>query len=139
MTYEIIQSPLTPELKAAIYKEFARHSISTIGFDELANDPIAFEIDDNGFIVGVCVVQLFFGGLHIKYLLVHEEYRMKGIARRLMEHVFQFGKEQGCKFVFVETMSFQAPAFYQKLGFKVELRRDGYAADTSYYYLRMDL
>jgi len=115
------------------------YSISTIGFDGLANDPITFEIDDDGLMVGVCVVQLFFGNLHVKYLLVNEKYRMKGITRLLMEHLFHFCKEQECKFVFVETMSFQAPAFYQKLGFKVELRRDGYAADTSYYYLRMDL
>lgn len=36
-------------------------------------------------------------------------------------------------------MSFQAPEFYQKLGFKVELKCDGYSEDTSFYYLRKDL
>jgi ribosomal protein S18 acetylase RimI-like enzyme len=53
-----------------------------------------------------------------------------------MEHVFNFGKENGCHFAFVETMSFQAPEFYQKIGFEIELKRDGYTAGTSFYYLK---
>jgi ribosomal protein S18 acetylase RimI-like enzyme len=53
-----------------------------------------------------------------------------------MEHAFAFGKESRCHFAFVETMSFQAPEFYQKLGFEIELKRDGYAAGTSFYYLK---
>jgi ribosomal protein S18 acetylase RimI-like enzyme len=36
-------------------------------------------------------------------------------------------------------MNFQAPEFYQKLGFQIELKRDGYAGDSSFYYLRKDL
>jgi len=57
----------------------------------------------------------------------------------LIEHVLCYGKEQGCSFAFVETMNFQAPEFYQKLGFQIELKRDGYAGDSSFYYLRKDL
>ena len=56
-----------------------------------------------------------------------------------MESVFEYGKQQDCQFVFVETMNFQAPEFYQKLGFRIELQRDGYKNGTSFYYLRKDL
>ena len=52
-----------------------------------------------------------------------------------MEHAFKYGRQEGCRFTFVETMSFQAPEFYEKIGFKIELKRNGYDANTSFYYL----
>jgi len=139
MTYKITIGALTSELKDSIYKDFADHAISTMGFDGLSNGPIAFEINDNGINIGVCVCQLFWGNLHIKYLITRKGYRRQGIGRILIEHVLCYGKEQGCSFAFVETMNFQAPEFYQKLGFQIELKRDGYAGDSSFYYLRKDL
>lgn len=136
---DILHSPLTADLKADIFKEFAESSLESMGFDGLAEDPAAFKIIKNGLRLGVCVVQLFWGNLHIKSLLVHKHYRRKGIGRQLLEHALTYGKEQGCDFAFVETLSFQAPEFYKKLGFEVELKREGYAAGTSFYYLRKDL
>jgi ribosomal protein S18 acetylase RimI-like enzyme len=136
---KITQTILTPELKTSIYKDFAKHAIDTVGFDGLAQDPVAFQIIENDGSLGVCVCQLFWGNLHIKYLLTHKEHRGRGIAAALMEYAFAFGKKNGCHFAFVETMSFQAPAFYQKLGFEIELKREGYAAGTSLYYLKREL
>ncbi len=136
MNHNIKQSTLTPELKRSIYNDFKQHAIESVGFDGLAQDPVAFEIVENEVSICICVCQLFWGNLHIKYLLTNKEHRGRGIARALMEHAFAFGKEKGCNFAFVETMSFQAPEFYQKLGFKIELQRDGYAAGTSFYYLK---
>jgi len=60
-------------------------------------------------------------------------------AKKLMKRAFLYGKERGCRFAFLETLSFQAPEFYEKLGFEVELKRDGYDHNTSFYYLRKDL
>jgi ribosomal protein S18 acetylase RimI-like enzyme len=137
--YKVTSISLTPELKAQVYQEFAKHAINSIGFDGLASEPIVFEIGEDGASLGICVCQLFWGNLHIKYLLTKEEHRGRGVARTLMKHAFAFGKENGCRFAFVETMSFQAPEFYQKLGFEIELKRDGYASGTSFYYLRRDL
>jgi ribosomal protein S18 acetylase RimI-like enzyme len=136
MMHKITPTTLTPELKRSIYKDFKQHAIESMGFDGLAQDPVAFEIVEKDVSIGVCVCQLFWGNLHIKYLLTNKENRGRGIAKALMEHAFAFGKENGCNFTFVETMSFQAPEFYQKLGFEIELKRDGYAAGTSFYYLK---
>jgi ribosomal protein S18 acetylase RimI-like enzyme len=57
----------------------------------------------------------------------------------LIGHVEEYAKSQNCDFVFLETMSFQALDFYEKLGFKVELKRDGYAEGASIYYLKKNL
>ena len=136
MKNQIKQTTLTPELKASIFEDFSKHAIESVGFDGLAAEPVAFEIMENDVSLGAVVCQLFWGNLHIKYLLVKEQHRGRGLAKALMEHAFAFGKENGCHFAFVETMSFQAPEFYQKLGFEIELKRDGYAAGTSFYYLK---
>ena len=139
MTYKIEQTVLTPELKQLVYAEFSKHAIKSTGIDGLSQSPIAFEIKEGQNFMGCVVVQLFWGQLHVKYLVVEELYRGKGIGRQLMEHAFNFGKNQGCTFAFVETMSFQAPEFYERLGFQIELTRAGYDKNTSMHYLKRDI
>lgn len=136
---EIQQLPLMPELKDQVFEAFRKHAIKCMGICGLDQEPISFEIRDGAKLVGCVVVQPFWGQLHIKYLLVEESYRGQGIARRLMEHALEFGKAQNCRFAFVETMNFQAPEFYQKLGFKIDFVRHGYDRETSFYYLKKDL
>jgi ribosomal protein S18 acetylase RimI-like enzyme len=140
MTFEIIESKVTPEIEKEILEEFIQHTIETIGFDGFQRDYTSFEIrEDNGELIGICKVKLFFGNLHIKVLLIKKKYRGQGFGTQLINHALQYAKEQGCRFAFIESMSFQAPEFYKKLGFIVELKRDGYAGGTSFYYLRKDL
>jgi SAM-dependent methyltransferase/GNAT superfamily N-acetyltransferase len=132
---KITQSFLTPELKDHIYEAFGKHAIHSKGINGVTQESISFEIREAGKLIGCVVVHLFWGQLHIKYLLVEEHYRGRGIARRLMEHAFEFGINQGCCFAFLETMDFQAPEFYRKLGFKIDFVRHGYDRNTSLYYL----
>lgn len=136
MNLQIQQNKLTEEVKKKIYQGFAHQAIKATGIDGLNEDPISFELFDKGEFVGAIVVQLFWEQLHIKFLLVEENYRGQGIARRLMNHALEYGKKRGCQFAFVETMSFQAPGFYQKMGFMVEFSRSGYAANTTFHYLK---
>ena len=56
-----------------------------------------------------------------------------------MEYALTYGRDNKCSFAFVETMSFQAIGFYQKIGFELEFTRSGYKRDTSFYYLRKSL
>jgi ribosomal protein S18 acetylase RimI-like enzyme len=136
---QIHQSTLTPGLTNKIFEEFSKAAIKATGIDGLSEKAIPFEIRKGENLIGCIVVQMFWGQLHIKYLFVQEQYRLQGIATKLMEHAFEFAKSRGCTFAFVETMNFQALGFYQKLGFKVELSRYGYDKDTSFHYLKVNL
>ncbi|MBX9805513.1 MAG: GNAT family N-acetyltransferase [Alphaproteobacteria bacterium] len=133
------QFPLTPETQKYVYDTFSKHAIETTGIDGFAEDPISFEIHQDDKRVGCIVVRLFWGQLHIKYLVVNESCRGQGIGRRLVEQACDYAKERGCHFVFVETLSFQAPEFYNKLGFKVDFVRHGYDKGASFYYLKREL
>jgi mutator protein MutT len=139
MKYKIRQNKLTDKIKKRIFFGFSQQAIQATGMDGLSEDPISFEIFDDSKFIGAIVIQLFWQQLHIKYLLVEEQYRGQGIARQLMNHALTFGKKRGCHFAFVETMSFQAPEFYQKMGFAIEFSRPGYAENTTFYYLKKSL
>jgi ribosomal protein S18 acetylase RimI-like enzyme len=136
MTLQIQQNKLTDEVKKKVFQGFAQEAIKCTGIDGLNEDPVSFEIfNELGFFAAL-VVQLFWGQLHIKYLFVEEAYRGQGVARKLMNHALDFAKKRECQVAFVETMSFQAPRFYQKMGFVIEFSRPGYAAQTTFHYLK---
>lgn len=135
---EIKQQPLTEALKKQIYAGFSRHAIAMTGHDEKFEN-VAFVAMDGQVMAGVIVVELFWGALHIKYIYVEDEYRSQKLGTRLMEQAFAYAKQYECPFAFVETMSFQALEFYQKMKFELEFTRSGYKHNTSFYYLRKNL
>ena len=135
----IRQNKLSKEIQKKIFDGFERKAISATGINGLAEEAISFEMFNNSEFMGAIVVRIFWGELHIKYLFVEEEYQSQGIGRKLMRHALEFGKNQGCRFAFVETMSFQSPEFYQKMGFEIEFSRPGYAANTVFHYLKKSL
>lgn len=133
---KIKQGPLAPELKQRIFEAFGKHAVQSTGMNGLSEEPVAFEMVEGDAVLGCVVVQYFWGQLHIKYLYVEEDCRGLGHATSLMQRALEYGRQRGCRFAFVETMSFQAPEFYQKLGFSIDFKRDGFDAGTSFYYLR---
>jgi ribosomal protein S18 acetylase RimI-like enzyme len=135
---DIRQQALTEELKKQVYEGFSRHAIAMTGHDEKL-ESVAFVAMDGNAIAGAVVVERFWGALHVKYVYVDDLHRGQGLATRLIERALAYGRDHKCPFAFVETMSFQALGFYQKMGFELEFTRSGYAHGTSFHYLRKDL
>jgi GNAT superfamily N-acetyltransferase len=61
--------------------------------------------------------ETYSGWLFIRYLWVSEALRGKGVGRELMTAAEGRAVERGCHSAWVDTFSFQAPGFYQKLGY----------------------
>lgn len=135
---EIKTQKLTDELKEKVDQGFKRHALETIGHDEKYPPKTFVAFDDNQF-AGIVVCQLFWGALHIKYLIVDEDFRNKKIGTKLMQHAFNYALKHQCSFACIETMNFQALNFYLKLGFEIEFTRHGYLHDTSFHYLKKEL
>jgi len=66
------------------------------------------------------------GCLDIRFLWVREEFRGVGLGSKLMHAVEQEAIRRGCHIATLETHSFQAPGFYQKLGYDAIGVLDGY-------------
>ena len=77
--------------------------------------------------------------LHVRRLWVHADYRSRGLGRRLMEWAEERGRELGCTGVVVDTMSFQAPGFYERLGYRRFGLSEGYEGGASRHYFEKGL
>lgn len=55
--------------------------------------------------------------LEISLLWVDEEVRGQGLGRQLMREAERVARERGCRFARLATSTYQAPGFYERLGY----------------------
>ncbi len=75
-------------------------------------------VNSKGKCIGGLASGTYWGWLFVKMLWVDEKYRGQGIGTCLLEKAQALAKKRGCRYVHLDTFSFQAPDFYRKLGFK---------------------
>src|SRR5262249_31107581 len=75
--------------------------------------------DAAGELVAGLTGETFYNALYVHVLWVQAHYRKTGYGTALMERAEQTGKEHGGDMSLLTTFSFQAPAFYRKLGYEV--------------------
>ena len=80
------------------------------------------------------VATAHWGKLYVRLLWVHPDYRSRSLGNQLMAWAEERGREMGCVSTVVDTMSFQAPDFYAKLGYRRFGQSDGYEGSASRYY-----
>ncbi len=77
-----------------------------------------FLYQDDGELVAGLYGDLFTSSLFIETIWVEAECRGQGLGRQLLQHTEEQVREHGVSDLFLDTYSFQAAGFYQKLGFK---------------------
>lgn len=77
------------------------------------------EYNENKNIIAGILGGTYWGWMHIDILWVSENYRKKGIGSQLLKSAEEEARKRGCHSVHVDTMSWQAPDFYQKNGYKI--------------------
>lgn len=78
---------------------------------------IVLKAKETGAIVGALVGQSVWDWLYIHLLWVNEARQGTGLGKRLMETAEMEAEKRGCTGLWVSTYSFQAPRFYEKLGY----------------------
>jgi GNAT superfamily N-acetyltransferase len=79
------------------------------------------------------------GCCHVKLLWVEEHRRGAGLGTRLMATAERAARARGATQMLLETHSFQAPAFYHRLGFEVVGEFAGYPLGHRQLFLRKRL
>ncbi|MBK1812262.1 GNAT family N-acetyltransferase [Clostridium sp. YIM B02505] len=77
--------------------------------------------------------------LSVKYLWVSEELRGQNIGSEILKQAEKTARERGCKYVFLDTFSFQAPEFYKKYGYKEVFAVENYPVTGKRYYFTKNL
>jgi GNAT superfamily N-acetyltransferase len=82
---------------------------------------------------------LWGGCLEIDYLWVAELLRGQGVGRRLLLRIEQEGRERGARLAILDTFSFQAPGFYERLGYETFGLIEGYGDRHAKHFMRKQL
>lgn len=91
--------------------------------------------DEHGRLIGGVSGRTIYRHFLIEVVWVDEAARRTGLGRRLMELAESEAKKRGCVAAQVDTLSFQGPVFYQKLGFEVVGKVTGFSESPERYFL----
>jgi GNAT superfamily N-acetyltransferase len=106
--------------------------------DEL--QPIALFVRDGcGDIVGGLLGGTFWNWLYVEILWLREEIRAHRYGSRLLAEAERMAAERGCIAAQLDTMSFQALAFYERHGYRVLGVLDNFPPGHRKYFLHKPL
>jgi ribosomal protein S18 acetylase RimI-like enzyme len=126
MRYELITAPPAAAVEAVldVLRSYNRKRNATFyavrDLPENAAVPLhVLAYDEDGAVAGGAIGKSQFKWAKVTYLAVRDDLRGRGVGRRLMEEAEAEARRRGCRYVFLDTMSYQAPEFYRKLGYHV--------------------
>lgn len=107
--------------------------------DELktSNENISFILKDKTEkIIGGITGNMFWHHLHIDFLWIDTSVRNKGYGSKLLKKIEDFSLEKGCRFIYLDTFSFQAPEFYKKNGYEIFGTIENHPKGFNQYFLQ---
>lgn len=123
------------ELLASRIADHAHEVVDDPGFHPVA----VFAEDATGSIVGGVTGSINWTWLSVKLLWVSKDVRGTGLGRRLMEAIEDLGRARDCLHAHVDTLGFQAPGFYMRLGYEPFAKLSDYSPGHPRIYLRKRL
>jgi GNAT superfamily N-acetyltransferase len=125
-------------LKLEVADHLDMYNVGVTGFTEYS--PVNLFLRDGGDEVQGGLLAAVWGGvMYIRVLWVARTLRGKGHGQRLLAAAEQRAIERGCRHVFLDTFSFQAPDFYVKQGYEIYARADDWPVGHAHYFLRKGL
>ena len=133
MNFKIIDK-IEKEDEKIIFQGLLEYNLSKIE-DKNPKDLGVFLLNENGEKIAGLIGNTHGNWLSVKYLWVSKELRGRNIGSQILEQTERTARTRGCKYVFLDTFSFQAPAFYRKYGYKEVLVLENYPVSGKRYYL----
>ena len=88
-----------------------------------------FVEDENGNKQAGIVAETVGNWMYIQMLWVDESLRGKDVGTQLMTEAEEEAKARGCRYSLVDTFSFQARPFYERMGYSMQMALEDYIAD----------
>lgn len=136
----VVDEKPDPKLREDILKPLLAFNESKIG--PLKAEPLAVLLHhpESGAVIGGLWGSCIVGWLYIDLLVVPEDFRGNGLGTELVRQAERIARKRGCIGIWLYTASFQAPMFYEKLGFQKFGTVADYPRghDSLYYSKRLD-
>jgi GNAT superfamily N-acetyltransferase len=110
--------------------------INDYNLSEMQSDycPLTILLEDAaGRVVGGLHGKTEWGWLYVETLAIQEAYRDRGYGKRLLAMAEQEALARGCHDAYLDTFSFQARPFYEKLGYEVFAALENFGGHTKYF------
>jgi ribosomal protein S18 acetylase RimI-like enzyme len=133
LTYTLESEP-TPEEQYRIIDPLITYNEAQVGRRN-KKDFAFFVKSETGEFVGGLLGFTHFNHFFVSALYVDQKFRKAGIGRELMARAEALALEHGCDAIYLDTFDYQAPAFYEKLGFKVFGKLEDYPPGHRRFYL----
>jgi GNAT superfamily N-acetyltransferase len=134
----VVEPHASDHLKQVVQDGLAFYNVAMTGLEDY--HPLAiFLKDEHGEILGGVLGHLWGQWLHVTILWLAGPLRGHGYGRQLLAAAETFARERGCRHVKLETFSFQARAFYEKLGYEVFATLEDCPIGHCEYFLRKRL
>jgi ribosomal protein S18 acetylase RimI-like enzyme len=135
----LVVEPHAPDsLRQHVRDRLDLHNVGATGQSEYYAVTILLR-DRNDEVLGGLLGSIWGGWLHVQFLWIAGPLRGRGHGRRLMEAAEGLATERGCAQAHLETSSFQAPAFYAKLGYEVFGTLEDFPPGHTKYFMRKRL
>ena len=109
-----------------IVKGLRAYNVATAG--KLDHRPLTVTIREHGKVVGGLAGETFWGWMFVSLLWVSDNHRGQGHGSALIRTAENEARSRGVRNVYLDTFSFQAPAFYAKLGYREYARLEEFPA-----------
>ena len=112
-----VEVTLDPKDAHVVVRGLEEHAKSVLGVSD-ARQLAAFFKDGGGNVVGGVLGCTFLGWLAVGSLWVRPEDRRNGYGTKLMRAAEEEAVRRGCKYAYLHTYSWNAPTFFEKLGYR---------------------
>lgn len=99
---------------------------------------MSFIFQDGERVLGRIVGFIHWNYLQIELFFVSPDTQGKGIGSKLLEHIEKVAQENQLSYILLETMSFNAPKFYEKHGFSLlaDIKNSPLEGEHCYFYIK---
>ena len=104
------------EMGKVLLNKLIRFNTPTLGAPDY--NPVVLVIERDGELIGGLSGYSLYGWLCVEVLWVAERERRQGIGRALMNEAEALALKRRCTGIHLDTFDFQAPRFYEKLGYR---------------------
>jgi GNAT superfamily N-acetyltransferase len=119
MHHFITEESDTSSVKNALHHEIREFNRKHLGDYQRKPFSLHQHDADNKIIAGVCgfIIEPYHT-MRLEFVWVDEAHRKQGLGGALLKAAERFAVDKQCKQIQINTMAFQAPAFYQKMGYE---------------------